>query len=255
MTARTSKFAVFIGLAAAGLIGCLMGAPFSIAVLSDPAAGGPIDPATVWVRALLEALLLLIPAAAVGVWLGSRVGLGAAYPAMLAADTPKDARSIRGILTPSLLVGLAVASPGLLGWLFIPQSGFGPGLEIPTLVDWLLRSISAALTEEIGFRFGLLTFLVWATRAVLGAGSSVTAFWVGNVAAALVFAAAHLPHLLSFDAPDWGLASLVVVFNGLAGIVMGWLYARYSLSAAMLAHATADIVQHVIPRTLVAFGG
>jgi hypothetical protein len=223
MMIRRSKAALFIGLAAAGLIGVLLGAPFSIAVLSDAAAGGPIDPATVWGRALLEALLLLLPAAAVGLWLGSRVGLGAVYPAMLAADTAVDAHPIRHIVTPALLVGVAIASPGLLGWMFIPQAGFGPGLDNPTLVDWLLRSISAALTEEIAFRFGLMTLLVWLTRAVVAEASSERVFWVGNTGAALVFAGAHLPPILSLD--------------------------------AMLAHATADIVQHVIPRSLIAAFG
>jgi hypothetical protein len=248
MARQRPEFALFMELTALGLIGCLLGAPFSIAVLNDPAAGGPIDPSTVWVRALLEALLILVPASAVGLWLGRRVGLGAVYPAMLGVDTTDTVPSIRRTLRVSLVVGVAIASPGLIGWLFIPQSGFGPGLANPTQVEWLLRSISAAITEEIAFRFGLVTLLVWAISAVVRGASRERAFWVGNAIAALVFAGAHLPPILSLDAPNWGLVALVVVFNGLAGIAMGWLFARYSLLAAMIAHATADILQHVIPR-------
>ena len=74
--------------------------------------------------------------------------------------------------------------------------------------------------------------------------------WIGNFLAALVFAGAHLPPILSVDVPNCGLVVVVVVFNGLAGVVMGWLYVRYCLLAAIFAHFIADVVQHVIPRLL-----
>jgi membrane protease YdiL (CAAX protease family) len=247
------KIAVFVGLITTGFIGCLIGVPFSIAVLDYPAAGGPINPSTVWLRAILEAVLILTPASAVGLLLGKRIGLGAIFPCDLDKDpSTGSTQSIFNILVPSLIVGVALALPGLTSWLFIQQTDFGPGSDNPTIVEWLLRSMSAALTEEIAFRYGLMTLLIWLINRIVKSKSiRDPIFWIGNAFAALVFAGAHLPPLLVVDAPNWGLVILVFVFNGLAGMVLGWIFLRYSLMAAILAHFIANFIQHVIPRILI----
>ena len=76
-------------------------------------------------------------------------------------------------------------------------------------------------------------------------------FWSGNILAALVFAGFHLPHILSSETPNWNLVYLIIIFNGIAGIALGWLYARYCLLSAIVAHFIADFVQHVVPRIVV----
>jgi membrane protease YdiL (CAAX protease family) len=131
------------------------------------------------------------------------------------------------------------------------EGNFGPGMGNPTPLDWLLRSLSAALTEEIFFRLGLMTLFVWMIRFIVRKPAfDKPSLWIGNLLAALVFAGAHLPPSLSVDVPNWNLVVLVVVFNSLAGIVLGWLYVRYCLIAAIFAHFVADFVQHVIPRLI-----
>jgi hypothetical protein len=64
---RTDRV-LFVWLLLAGLFGTLIGVPWTIAVLRDPA--------TAWLSAVLEVLLFITPASAVGVWLGNKVGLG-----------------------------------------------------------------------------------------------------------------------------------------------------------------------------------
>jgi hypothetical protein len=221
----------------AGLIGCAAGVPLNIAVLNDPAAGGPIDPQTVWFRALREFMFLLIPASVIGLWLARKMNLA------------RISERVSSYIIPSIAVGLAIASPGLIGRIIIPQGDFGPGMANPTPLEWLLRSVSAALTEEIFFRLGLMTLFIWLIRVVVRKSSfNEPSLWIGNFLAALIFAGAHLPPILSVDAPNWNLIILVVVFNSVAGVIMGWLYVRYCLMAAILAHFIADLVQHVIPR-------
>jgi hypothetical protein len=251
-----SNRAVLLWLLAAGLVGSLAGVPFTLAVLADPAAGGPVDPQSVWVAALREALLLLAPASAVGLWFGRRVGLGAVLPNRVVPGGAGVWGRVRPILGVSVAVGLAIAAPGIIGSFVFQAADFGPGLGNPTPVDWLARSFSAALTEEIVFRLGLMTCLVWVIAAVVRkAGTDRSVFWAGNTLAALVGASFHLPPLLSAATPNWGLVTMVVLFSGLAGVALGWLYARYSLVSAMLAHFVADFVQHVIPRTLAMVSG
>lgn len=234
--ARKDRILLF-GLILAGLIGSAAGVPFSISVLNDPAAGGPIDPQTIWLRALMEALFLLTPASVLGLWVGEKM------------DITRISERVHSYIIPSVTVGLALAIPGLMGRFIFTQGDFGPGMSNPTPFEWLLRSLSAALTEEIAFRLGLMTLLVWLIRVIV----RKTAFdkpslWMGNLLAALVFAGAHLPPVLSVDVPNWNLVILIVVFNSLAGVVLGWIYVRYCLLAAIFAHFVADFVQHVIPR-------
>jgi hypothetical protein len=213
--------------------------PLSIAVLNDPAAGGPINPQTVWLRALMEAVFLLAPASVLGLWLGKKV------------DLAKISDRVHSYIIPSITVGLALALPGLAGRFMFSEGDFGPGMGNPTPLDWLLRSLSAALTEEIAFRLGLMTLFVWMIRLIVRKPAfDKPSLWIGNLLAALVFAGAHLPPILSVDVPNWNLVVLVVVFNSLAGVVMGWLYVRYCLLAAVFAHFVVDFVQHVIPRLI-----
>jgi hypothetical protein len=221
------------------LIGCAAGVPLSIAVLNDPAAGGPVNPLTVWFRALKEFGFLLIPASVLGLWLGRKM------------DLVRISARVQSFIIPSIAAGLALAIPGLIGRVIFQGGDFGPGMNNPTTLEWLLRSLSAALTEEIFFRLGLLTLLVWMIRYfVRKPGFDRSSLWIGNFLAAFVFAGAHLPPILSVDVPNWSLVALVVVFNSLAGVVMGWLYVRYCLLAAIFAHFVADVVQHVIPRLI-----
>lgn len=235
---RTDRILLF-WLILAGLIGCAVGVPLSIAVLNDPAAGGPINPQTVWFRALMEFMFLLVPASFLGLWLGKKM------------DITKISERIRSFIIPSITVGLALAIPGLIGRFIFPEGDYGPGMSNPTPFEWFLRSLSASLTEEIAFRLGLMTLFVWVIRLIVRKSSfDEPSLWIGNFLAALVFAGAHLPPVLSIDVPNWSMVVLIVVFNSFAGVVLGWLYVRYCLLAAIFAHFVADFVQHVIPRLI-----
>ncbi len=250
MTAHPKKYlTLFSLLFFAGLLGCIIGVPLTIAALEGQSGGASVNHLTIWLKALAEALFLLAPASAVGIWLGKKIGLGARVLTGLINKTPGTAKQIRAFLAPSLVVALLVAIPGLIAWFTMPRDAFGPGLANPTPFEWLLRSLSAALTEEIFFRLGLMTLFVWIARLILKKPEFESrSLWIGNFMAALFFGAAHLPNLLSSGSPDWNMVMLVLVFNTLAGLVMGWLYMRYGLLSAVLTHFLADFVQHVMPR-------
>ena len=187
----------------------------------------------------MEAMFFLVPSSVLGLWLVRKM------------DLARISGRVHSFIIPSIVVGLALAIPGLVGRVIFSQEDFGPGMNNPTPLEWLLRSLSAALTEEIAFRLGLMTLFIWVIRLIVRKSSfDEPSMWIGNLLAALVFAGAHLPQVLLVDVPNWNLVVLVVVFNGLAGVVMGWLYVRYCLLAAIVAHFVADFVQHVIPRLI-----
>ena len=67
------------------------------------------------------------------------------------------------------------------------------------------------------------------------------------VVSALVFALGHLPAAVLFVGPlNATIIAYVTVGNALFGIVFGWLFWRYGLEAAMLAHALTHVVKYVV---------
>jgi hypothetical protein len=252
MTSHRNDRALFVWLLLAGLLGSLVGVPYTIAVLMNPAAGGPVDPRLVWLSALAEALFLLAPASAIGVWLGRKVGLGPRLLSELVSKAPGGWERLRANLNTSMIVGFTMGVLGLSQYL-IPQGALGPGLQNPTAFEYTLRSLSAALTEEILFRLGLMTFFVWAIRSIVRKPAfHVPSLWIGNALAALLFAGAHLPHMLTFGTPGWSILIPLVTVSSLAGIIMGWLYMRDGLISAIVAHFIVDVVVYVLPRMLTA---
>jgi hypothetical protein len=149
-----------------------------------------------------------------------------------------------------MIVGFTLGVLGLSQYL-IPQGALGPGLQNPSAFECSLRSLSAALTEEILFRLGVMTFFVWAIRSIVRKPAfHVPSLWIGNALAALLFAGAHLPHVLTFGTPGWSILIPLVTVSSLAGIIMGWLYMRNGLVSAIVAHFIADVVVYVLPRML-----
>jgi len=142
----------------------------------------------------------------------------------------------------------------LLGVSSMPENARIPGWVDPTIFEVLLRCLSAALTEEIAFRFGLMTLSAWLIWLGLKRpGTHERVLWIGNLLAALLFASAHLPGL---PPQAWNPAMLVPILsvNAAAGLIMGWLFMRYGLVSAIGAHFVADVVQGVIPRLVALIG-
>lgn len=121
-------------------------------------------------------------------------------------------------------------------------------IELPGSLPGLLAALGAGINEEIWFRLGVLTSLMALGSWLLKIEHSSTAlFWSANTAAAILFGAAHLPQFaLMADGLPFNVIGVVLLQNGLVGLIFGWLYWRQGLLAAMLAHFTADIVIHVI---------
>ena len=210
----------------------------------------------------IQNLVLTVPMAWVGLRFAPRTGF--------AVTGMRGARVGVGVGL-AIGVGLLVLSPVL------PE--IAPKFPLRPAEWWkgLLASASAGVNEEIWFRLGVLTALVaagmafarWragtgaavpaddpspaddpAPAAVLTAGAAARApawlFWAANAIAALLFGALHLPqaHLIAgISAP---VVAFVLIGNGIAGMAFGWLYWKYGLVSAMVAHFSTDIVLHVI---------
>jgi len=234
---KSNNRVLFVWLLVAGVVGSLIGAPWSMAILQDSS--------TVWRSVVMEILLFLAPASVVGVWLGKKVGLGTRLRELVSGK-PEGWEHVRKGLLPAMLVGLALGGIGYFAQGSIPKSALISGLNNPSTFEWFLRCLSAALTEEISLRFGLMTFFVWFLRIIFKKPAfDVPSLWLGNLLSALVFAGAHLPQLTS---PGWSLLIQVMIFSSSVGMIMGWLFMRHGLISAILCHFIVDLIVYVVPR-------
>lgn len=241
---------LFVWLFLTGLLGSLIGVPYTIAVLMDPAAGGPIDPRLVWLSAMGEVLLFLTPSSIVGIWWGKQVDLGPKLWRALVAKTPTNWKTLRPHLLTGIIVGLVLGGVGSVQN-SLPKGALGAGLDNPSTLEYVLRFLSAAITEEILFRLGLITLFVLIIRKVAkNPRLHVLSLWIGNFLAALLFAGAHFPHVLTYGSVGSTVLILIAIFSTTAGLIMGWLYIRYSLISAMIAHLISDAVVYMLPRML-----
>lgn len=206
--------------------------------------------AVILLPSLVFLTVLTIPSIALGIGMGRQIGLGVPDIAAIVSRRPGSFRSL-------LRHKVSAAGLGLLlgGALFlirmINESQLPP--ELPALghrgvAGGLAVSLGAAVAEEVWFRLGLMTLLVWIAARIRGDdGARPIVVWPIIVITSVAFGMAHLPQLTSYGAASPFAIATTIVGNTAVGILYGWCYWRYSLVAAITAHFSVDLVLHVLP--------
>ena len=178
----------------------------------------------------------------IGIWLAKKVGLW------------RNERSIEG---KPLLYTVIISVIG--GMALILPDVFFFGRHIPAVAEsyaakptipYLIATVTyGAVLEEVMLRLffmSLLAFLLWKLFARKQETPAAGILIAANVMTALLFAAGHLPA----TAVMMGLTPMIVLrcflLNGIFGLAFGWLYRRYGLRYAMLAHGGCHVVSKLI---------
>lgn len=195
---------------------------------------------------VLALSVITLPALWIGLALGPSVGLGAP---LIAGESDIRKRLGRDVLLAGVL-GVALG-----GLLIVIRHLSAPYLPPDTpvyghrgFVGGLAVSFGAAVAEEVWFRLGLMTLLVWGAARIFSNRSPRPAIvWTVILVCAIAFGMAHLPQLISYGAGSPFAISGTVAGNTAVGILYGWCYWKRSLIAAMVAHFSVDIVIHALP--------
>lgn len=205
-------------------------------------------PAPLWVislAGLAQSALLVALATWAGVALAPAVGLRA--PAFEAAVA---GRPLALALKPQLLPGTIA---GLLGGLLLFAVNRNAPAALAAVQErfsppFLARILYGGITEELLLRWGLMTALVWVAWRFLQhrrGAPRVTYFWLAIVVSAFLFGVGHLPAASALVGPlDVNVVMFVIGANAAFGLVFGYLFWRFGLESAMIAHALAHVVNY-----------
>jgi membrane protease YdiL (CAAX protease family) len=199
------------------------------------------------VESVAGAVAVSMLAILIGLRLGPRIGLGEAGLRFEPGYSASDWRRFNLPLTLAAGTGATYGIVSTVVLTLLEKAGVlgsaPEGLVAPPRWSAFLASAGAGIQEEIIFRLGAMTFLAWLGAKLIPGDRAV---WVANVLAALLFGAAHLPQAILFLGVNAALISVVLLANGAAGVLCGWLYWRYGLLAAIVAHFAMDFVQKVV---------
>lgn len=237
-------FWLLVGLCAAGIA---LASPFLLAAIR--AMPPRYSPFALLLGQALQAILLCAAAAWAGIRFAARAGLDAPWLRAF-AERRERPPAFGSVAIEAAAVGsvaaIAVTAVALMLRSSVPEAVWRP---IPA--GFWTRASSAfygGIVEETMIRWGVLTALI----ALLRRFGTREAFWPANIAAAALFGALHLPSLSFASIPlTGGVIAHVVLGNGIAGAVFGWMFRRRGLEGAMVAHGAADVwLQAALPALL-----
>ena len=238
---KTLLFFAVVGLIGGFTVGLYQLESFPDEIKQEVYAQGLNDTLLGLVTAMQSAGYGLVLGAA-GIWLGKKVGLW------------KDERHITkkplmAAIIIAVIGGLALILPDLLFF-----GKYEPALldvyAVKPTVPFLLATVTyGAVIEEVMLRLFMMSLVAFVLHLLFERkreGVSTAVLVAANVASALLFAAGHLP------ANDmmFGLTTVIVIrcilLNGEFGLAFGWLYRRFGLRYAMIAHGGCHVVSKLI---------
>lgn len=223
-----------------------------IAAVPLPAGSDPVElppMPLLKVISLIQPTVLITIAAAVGCGLASRVGLHApAAEAFVSRENTLESlkpQIVVGIIA-GILSGIAIIAAWMLAKPYLSPDFIARAEEFNRILPHATRFLYGGFTEEILFRWGLMTLLVWIAWKIFqkGDGPPRAAFVIASIfISAVLFGAGHLPvaSLLS-GGLTFPLVMYVLIANSVFGIVAGFLYWKRGLESAMIAHIFTHVV-------------
>ncbi len=266
-TTRPYPWKTFTFLVAAGTLTGPLVIPYFLGLQAiAPGPQPPVPPlGQLVLYGMIRNLIFLLPAAAIGLLVAPKIGLGAPYLESWLDGAPRPAEPPSSIVGPALFWATVTA---LVAFGIDAIFRYGLGVDFPApeihariAVPWWrsgLASFWAPWAEEIVDRLFLLSLVAWLGMKlfrVLGEGRGrAIALWVAIVATALFFGWYHISNEALFANPVPPIVQLRTVLIILpVGLAFGWLYIRRGLEAVILSHFVIDVIVHAV-RPLIEHG-
>ena len=120
----------------------------------------------------------------------------------------------------------------------------------PSFAYWMASVLYGGVIEEVLLRLFMMSLIAWLAWKIFFRREATPPTGViiaANIAAALLFAAGHLPSTMQmFGELTPMLLLRCFLLNGAGGLVFGYLYRKYGIQYSMMAHAGAHIVWKIL---------
>lgn len=220
-------------------------------------SGLSLSDMSLWINMAIN-MAISIPAILLGLLAARRLGLGVPVLDSILYKRPLPAGTGLSLGLVAPLSGLAIGTIlVLIDMLFLKllpagfaalEAGAQGFTELHPLAA-LAAILYGGIFEELQLRLFVLSGMAWLYTLVLRRmqrrpfSPSHRITTLAAVLTAVAFGAAHLPAMQSLGA---GMMLRTMILNLLPGLLFGFLYLRKGLEAAMISHACADLVLHVI---------
>ena len=179
---------------------------------------------------------------AAGIWLGRKTGLW------------KDEISIT---KKPLLIALVISVIGGMSMILLDIWFFGKysqtimdSYSVKPSIPYLLATVTyGGIIEEVMLRLFMMSLIAFLLHKIFSkkqAFPSTKVLMTANMIAALLFAAGHLPATLMMIGSTPMILFRCFLLNGGFGLTFGWLYQKYGLRYAMIAHGGCHVISKLI---------
>lgn len=226
---------------------CALGTPGVAAVawqLCQRIPGSALAPGVLPVLAAVQGVLVLAAVAFFGAWLTRSTGLQAPWLQQLL----QGARQRSSVLQHSAMVSLGAGVAGA-AWLvtlaqLTPEHMPDPLQALPLWVKLLYGGITETVLVQWGVMSTLL-FALWRLRQPEGGAPRLALVWTVIALSAAAQALLHLPGswvVLGGLAPD--VIAYTLLSQSVLGLLLGYIYWRHGLEAAIVAHILTLALSH-----------
>jgi hypothetical protein len=190
---------------------------------------------------IAQSVVLLLGVSALGIVLSPKTGLGAPFfEALTSGGGAVEA------LKMQVLPALGAGAAGAVLFLLLYYLVFRRIMDAESVaameglrgrVGLAGRILYGGVVEEVITRWGVMNLVVWLLSLAFGAPTPA-ALWIGLFLTGLLFGAGHLPAYLQVGCRKTpAVFAAMFTLNLWGAVIFGWLYMRYGLAAAMIAHA------------------
>jgi len=221
--------------------------PYAFDLQQDLLQDVPFSLPVLALLSLLQSTVLLAIATSLGLFFAKKVGFKFTVLEQVISRR-SSAIQWKDFLRLPILLGILTAVVIFFGdWLFKLAGVVIDAKYITEIPIWkrFLAAFYGGIGEEILLRLFLLSMLVWIFGKITRSEAPLSRsglVWSAIAMTSIIFGLGHLPATSAITELTPLVVTRAIVLNGIAGMVLGWLYWQRGLESAIIAHFTADLM-------------
>ena len=234
----------------AGTLSVLAVLPYAFYLQQDTLQSVPFSLPVLILLSVLQSAVLLAITASLGLFFARKVGF--TFPVLEQILSRSGNIQWKNFLRLPVALGILTGIAIIFGDYLFKLAGVVIDAKYVTEVPlWksFLAAFYGGIAEEILLRLFLVSMLVWVFGKITRSKTPLSRsglVWSAITIATIFFGLGHLPVTSVITELTPLVIGRAILLNGIAGLVLGWLYWKKGLEAAVVSHFSADIIILVI---------